>query len=669
MNTMAHADRTLPAKPPVIQTSNRPLPAGPSMVKSPAVPAGPKPASAGPNHPPQEITSLMDILSERSYLYGQKEQAVKKRDKVIAQKEILAGAPEFLPEHLNLQSRQREAETARQKYEARMVARDAVAQQELLSFLNRNLAKSTPAVSDHRIKALEEALDKKVEDKAKAYIRALEESMDKKVEDKAKEHVEKFKKEHQARVSMITRRLDEEMFKTRKLEEKLEQLTKKVDEASHAGAIASKQVAQIQEDVDLPSLNDMKDKLDNQEKQLKQLVDLKSLQSPGGRDPDNSHMELESMQAKLELFGKQISGLLTLPAKLESQHRDITDFKTQQETAQERLQQKVDAHETDVMALKLWREEMAGQEVSPVKATGTTDLEPLQAEVAALAAKTSQWAAKIEALSSLDKSIDIFRGMVLDIAGRTTATQERVSKQESELVAMNAKVKALDDRLPASLGAMEKVTRQSPPAQQLLTNGQDAKSENTLLGTPGNALQQQILSLVDQKLRDGVNQTKTRFGWISTQIGQMIDAESDKRKSLDDRVKESLDKITKDLEKHSAELERLAKSSDTANIKSELDALRASLESKAAFDHKMFEDFSMRIHHLNLWRDNFSSQDMVKTIVAYISNAIPQSTQQQIRVLSERMTNLEILITKETRDASSKKRKVTWPSQANGNGT
>jgi uncharacterized protein (DUF885 family) len=234
---------------------------------------------------------------------------------------------------------------------------------------------------------------------------------------------------------------------------------------------------------------------------------------------------------------------------------------------------------------------------------------------------------------------------------------------------VNAKVKALDDRLPPSQGAVEQATRQSPPALQLLTNGQDAKSENTPLSTPDNALQQHILSVVDQKLRDGDNQTKLRFGWLSTQIGQMIDAESDKRKSLDDRVKASLDKITKELESHSAELERLAESLDTTNVKPELDTLRASLESKAAFDHKMFEDFSMRIHHLNLWRDNFSSQDMVKTIVAYISSAIPQSTQQQIRVLSDRMTNLETLITKETRDGESKKRKLTWMPQANGNKT
>ena len=432
-------------------------------------------------------------------------------------------------------------------------------------------------------------------------IRKLEASLDKKIEDKAKEHALKLKEEYQSKESELVRRLDEETSRNKRLEEKLDQLAAQVNNSSNERSKLTKEFSQFKEGVDIGKLNQMQEKIEGQDRQIASLQSL--------RETAEAQQQQIAISASNEtqagIQATQAADIDELRARVTAQEQQIADLRSRREPAE------------------------TSQQL-------TAGLEPLRTQV-------DYHEEQITSLKPLRETVEVYRTMVKDVLGDMRLISDKISKHEASVEDLNFKI---------------------------VSKPQPSSSGNGLsTSTTDNVLQGQALEMVEARLKQNDTQARTRFGFLSKQIGDMIDQEREARQTLEQWVKDSLSKqtipiedINKSLEATKVELATVAQLAnklkfDVGVLQERLADSQKRLDTKTEGDNKIFEDVGMRIHHLNLWRDNFSTKDLARDMVVHIAHAIPQGVHDQVQHLSERINNLEVQVYNSALEAS-KKRKL-----------
>ncbi|KAL6860277.1 hypothetical protein ACO1O0_004304 [Amphichorda felina] len=448
-------------------------------------------------------------------------------------------------------------------------------------------------------------------------MRNLEASMDKKIEEKTREHALKLKEEYQARESELVRRLDEETSRNQRLEERLEQLATQVNIMSNERSELTKEFSQLRETVDITMLNQIQEKLEGQEQRI---TDLKSLRET-----------VEAQQQQMAISSSH-------------QAQEETATQTQQTADLEELRTRVTSQEQQIAELRL------REEASETSAQQSAGLEPLQVRV-------DYHEEQIRGLKSLRETVEAYRTMVKDVLGEIRLVNDRVSKHKTMIDDIGAKAI-------------------SQP--QLSSNGNELSPNTT-----DDTIRVQTLDMVEARLKQSDAEARKRFGFLSQQIGGMIDRERQGREDLEQWAKDSLSKqtasiddINKSLEVAKTELDVVSQlanklTSDIEALREALSESQKRLDTKTHENIKVFEDFGMRINHLSLWRDNFSTKDLARDMVNHIAFAIPQGMQEQVRHLAERINNVEIQIYNSVHEGSKKRKAsngIAIPSQVPVNG-
>lgn len=618
----------------------------------------PKPSQA-PSQQSRDITNVLNTLCDRAFWYSQREEATKRLDKLNYQKEkISKSSSDFVSEHLFLQTRYKEAEALKKKCNSRIVAQDTQAQQELLLFFEKHQRSPDTGALDERVRALEASLSKKLEDKMK---------------------------EHQAKESELVHRLKEQTARNKTLEDKLEKLFLQVNEANNGRSELVKEVAQLKQKTNdplfMPVVNQMKEKLEEQEPRIAILKPLQ--ETVEAQRQEIAKPKLQRQTVGMENKKQQATGVQLLCGEvetLEQQASGLTPLRDAQGQQTESLEslRKIDSHAQKITDLESrdaaeatqqitdldsLREVVAsqGQQIADLKSRREMTEPQALPDLESLRSKVDTQEQQILNLKALRETMDFLRSMIKEVIGDIKSVENKVSNQEQVIGSINDKVKMVEVKhaaientkppLPLSLSN----PRLSPSGGSDLGPNVGARSET--LDTTNNS-QEQILGIVETRLKENDAQAKRRFEWLSIKIGQMIDREGTKREELEKWAMATLDKQTTSVELE--DVSRLANrlKTDIESLQTALAESKKLLYRKGDEDHKIFEDLALRIHHLNLWRDNFSTAELARSMVAHIAHSIPQGMQEQLRHLGERVTKIEGLVYHGGYDTA-KKRKIS----------